>query len=41
MHKLLCIIHKLVKVVYKKTTYEDIIFVSKNLRINIKAYLFA
>jgi len=35
------IIHKLVKVVYEKTANEDTIFVSENLRINIKAYLFA
>jgi len=33
--------HKLVNVVYEKTAYEDTIFVSENLGINIKAYLFA
>jgi len=41
IYKLLCIIHKLVKVVYEKRAYEDTIFVSENLRINMKAYLFA
>lgn len=41
INKLLCIIYKLVKLVYEKTTYEDAIFVSKNLKINIKPYLFA
>jgi len=40
-NKLLFNIHKLVKVVYEKTTYEDTIFVNENLWINIKAYLFA
>ena len=45
INKLLCIIHKLVKVVYDKTTYEDLtkkkknlwntIFVSQNLWINL------
>jgi len=40
-NKLLFIIHKLVKVVYQQTTYEDTIFVRENLWINIKAYLFA
>jgi len=40
INKLLCIIHKLVKLVYEKTC-EDTIFVSKNIWINIKAYLFA
>jgi len=34
-------IYNLVKVVYEKTTYEDTIFVSKNLTINVKTYLFA
>jgi len=29
--KLLFIIHKLVKVVYEQSTYEDTIFVSENL----------
>jgi hypothetical protein len=29
------------KVVYEKTIYKDTIFVSENLRINIKIYLFA
>jgi len=41
INELLCIIHKLIKVVYEKTAYEDTIFISKNLWINIKAYLFA
>jgi len=41
MNKPLPIINKLVNIVYEKTTYEDIIFVGKNLLINIKAYLFA
>jgi len=41
INDLLCIIHKLIKVVYEKTTYEDTIFTSENLRINIKAYFFA
>jgi len=31
INKLLCIIHKLVKVVYEKTAYEDTIFVSENI----------
>jgi len=31
INKLLYTIHKLVKVVYEKTTYEDTIFVSENL----------
>jgi len=31
INKLLFIIHKLVKVVYEKTTYEDKIFVGENL----------
>jgi len=35
-NKLLCVIYKFVKVVY-----EDTIFVSDNLWINIKVYLFA
>jgi hypothetical protein len=39
--KLLCIIYKFIKLVYKITTYKDTIFASKNLSINIKAYLFA
>jgi len=29
--KLICIIHKLVNVVYEKTVYEDITFVNENL----------
>jgi hypothetical protein len=29
--------HKLVKLVFEKTTYGDIIFIGKNLGINIKA----
>jgi len=37
INKLICIIHKLVKVVYGKTAYEDAVFVSENLRIGIKA----
>jgi len=41
INNLLCIIHKLVKVVYEKATYEYTIFVSENLWIFIKAYLFA
>jgi hypothetical protein len=41
INKLLCIIHNHVKVVYQKTAYEDTIFGSENLWINIKAYLFA
>jgi len=41
INKLLWYVHKLVKVVYEKTTYEDTIFVSENLWINIRAYLFA
>jgi hypothetical protein len=41
INKLLFIIHELVKVVYEKTTYEDKAFVSENLWINIKTYLFA
>jgi len=41
INKLLCIIHKFVKVLMKKKTYEDSTFVSENLRIEIKAYLFA
>jgi len=41
INNLLCIIHKLVKVVYEQSTYEAIILVGENLRINIKAYLFA
>jgi len=40
INKLLCITHKLVKVVYEKIAYENTIFVNENLRINIKAYLF-
>jgi hypothetical protein len=40
INKLLCMIHKLVKVVYEKNSYEDTIFVSENLWNNIKAYLF-
>lgn len=35
INKLLCIIRKLLKVVYEKTTYEDIVFVSENLGTNI------
>ena len=31
INKLLCIIHKLVKVVYEKAIYEDTIFISDNL----------
>jgi len=31
INKLLCTIHKLVKVVYEKTPYEDTISVSENL----------
>jgi len=31
VNNLLCIIHKLVKVVYEKTVYEYKIFVSENL----------
>jgi hypothetical protein len=31
INKLLCIIHKLVKIVYEKTAYENTIFVSENL----------
>jgi len=27
-------------VVYEKTTYEDKVFISENLQINIKTYLF-
>jgi len=38
--KLLFIIHELLKVVYEKTTYEDKVFVSENLWIHIKVYLF-
>jgi len=30
------IIHKLVKVVYERTAYEDTIFVNENLWMNIK-----
>jgi hypothetical protein len=43
INKLLCIIHKLVKIVYKKTAFEDIIFASEteNLWISIKVSLFA
>jgi len=41
IYKLLCIVHKLVNVVYEKTTYEDTIFVNDNLWIIIQAYLFA
>ena len=41
INKLLCITHKLVKVVYEKTGYEDVIFVSENLWINRKTYFFA
>jgi len=40
INKLLCIIHKLVKVVYKKTAYKDTIFDNENLWININIYLF-
>ena len=40
-NKLLCIAYKLVNVVYEKIAYEDTIFVSEDLWINIKAYLFA
>jgi hypothetical protein len=40
INKLLCIIHKLRKVVYNKTTSGDTNFVSANLRINIKAHWF-
>ena len=36
----LCIIYKLVNVVYENTVYEGIIFVSKKLWIKIKTYLF-
>jgi len=36
----LCIIHKLVRVLYKKTAYEDTILNSENLRINKKQSLF-
>jgi len=31
INMLLCIIHKIVKVVYEKTAYEDTILVSENL----------
>jgi len=31
INKFLCIIHKLVKVVYQNTTYEDTIFNGENL----------
>jgi len=31
INKLVCIIHKLEKVLYKKTAYEDTILVSENL----------
>jgi len=31
INMLLCIIHKLVKVAYEKTAYEDTIIVSENL----------
>jgi len=41
INKLLCIIHKFVKVVYEKAAQEETIFVSENLWINIKADLFA
>jgi hypothetical protein len=41
INKLLCIIHTFVKVVCEKIAFEDIIFVSENLRINIKTCLFA
>jgi len=40
INKFLCIIRKFVQVVHVKTAYEDTIFVSENLWINIKAYLF-
>lgn len=40
IHKLLCIIHKFVNIVYEKTVYDDIIL-SESLGINIKTYLFA
>jgi len=39
--KLICIIHKLVNVVYEKIVYEDITFVNENLYIIVKACLFA
>jgi len=41
LNKFLFIIHKFVKVVCEKTTYEDKYFVNENLWINIKTYLFA
>jgi hypothetical protein len=41
IYKLLCITHKRVSVVYEKTSYEDTIFASEDLWINIKDYLFA
>jgi len=37
----LCIIYKLVNVVYEKIAYESTIIVNENLRIKIKTYLFA
>jgi len=41
INKFLCIIHKFVNVFYEKTFYKDTIFVSENLQINLKTYLFA
>jgi hypothetical protein len=32
--------YKFVKVVYKKVTYKNTVFISDNLSINIKSYLF-
>jgi hypothetical protein len=40
INKLLCIVHKVVNVVYEKTAYANTIFASENLWININAYLF-
>jgi len=37
----LYIIYKLVNIFYEKTVYQDTIFVSDNLCIKIKTYLFA
>jgi hypothetical protein len=41
INNFLCIIYKFVKIIYKKIAYEDTIFASENLRINMKVYLFA
>jgi len=41
INKLLCVVHKFVKVVYENTAYEDTIFIIENLWINTKTYLFA